>query len=69
MSIPSLNEVVAVIVTAVVLTVASGREDLVWKVLGEMRRTAFVNARQDWGCPSISRVKGACETYNPAQYR
>lgn len=68
MSLPSLNELVAVIVTAVVLTVASGRGDLVWKTLGEVRRIAFVNARRDWGCPSLAN-RSACSSYDPARYR
>lgn len=45
MSLPSLNEAIAVIVTAVVLTVAAGRGDLIWKTLGEVRRIAFVSAQ------------------------
>jgi hypothetical protein len=68
MNIPSLNELVAVIVTAVVLTFASGHGDQIWKVLGELRRTALVSARQDWGCPSLTG-RSACTSYDPARYR
>jgi hypothetical protein len=68
MSIPSLNDMVAVIVTAVALTLASGHGDRVWKVLGELRHVAFVSARQDWGCPSLTG-KAACTSYDPSRYR
>jgi DMSO/TMAO reductase YedYZ heme-binding membrane subunit len=43
----SKNEAVAVIVTAVLFAVGSGRGDLVWKTLGELRRIAMTNARRD----------------------
>lgn len=69
MNIPSLNEMVAVIVTAVILTFAAGHSDRVWMALGQIRRIALVNAWQDWGCPSISGVKRARTSYDPARYR
>ena len=66
---PSFSEAVGVIVTFIVLSVASGRGDLVWKTIGELRRVAITNAHQDWGCPSIFAGKSACTTYDPARYK
>jgi len=68
MSIPSLSEIVGIIVTFVVLSVASGHGDLVSKGLAELRRVAITNSRQDWGCPSLFG-SGACKGYHPQRYR
>ena len=60
---PSLKEAVAVITTLVVLAMASGRGDLVWKTLAQVRHHAITNSRMDWGNPSIwdqnARSKGS----------
>jgi len=64
---PSFNEIVGTIVTAVLFAVASGHGDLVWKGAAELRHIALVNARADWGCPSLT--KGACTSYDPKRYR
>jgi hypothetical protein len=66
---PSFSEIVGVIVTAVVLTVASGRGELVLRTLGELRRVSMTQAHQGWGCPSIFAGKGACTSYDPSRYR
>jgi len=50
---PSFKEAVAVIATFVVLAMASGRGDLVWKTLAHVRYHAIKNARSDWENPSI----------------
>jgi len=65
---PSFSEVVGVIVTFIVLSVASGRGEVVWKAIGELRRIAIVNAGQSWGCPSIAS-RDACSGYDPGRYR
>jgi len=65
---PSFSEIVGVIATAIVLATASGHGDVVWKTIGELRRVALVNARQDWGCPSVAN-RGACDSYDPRRYR
>ena len=65
---PSFSEVIGVIVTWIVLATASGHGDAVWKVIGEVRRVAITNARQDWGCPSLTG-RTACTSYDPARYR
>ena len=65
---PSFSEIMGVIVTFIVLSTASGNGDVVWKVIGEVRRAAISSAQQDFGCPSIFR-KGACTSYDPGQYR
>lgn len=65
---PSFSEIVGVIVTFVVLSVAAGRGEVVWKTIGDLRRVALTNARQDWGCPSLTG-KSACVNYDPARYR
>lgn len=59
---PSFNEAVGVIVTLIVLTVASGRGEFIWKAIGEVRRVAMINSRKDWGCPSIFD-KGVCGNF------
>lgn len=66
---PSFSELVGVIVTFIVLSVASGNGDQVWKVIAEVRRVAIVNARSDWGCPSVFNRKTACNSYDPTRYR
>jgi hypothetical protein len=66
---PSLSEVIGVIVTVFVLLAASGRQDLAWKAIGEMRKIALVNARSDWGCPSVFNRQSACNSYDPNRYR
>jgi len=65
---PSFSEAVGVIVTLIVLAVASGRQDLVWRGIAEVRKVALANARKDWGCPSVFN-RGACSSYDPAHYR
>jgi hypothetical protein len=66
---PSFSEIMGVIVTFIVLSTASGHGDVVWKVIGEVRRVAITNARQDWGCPSVFAGRSACTNYDPARYR
>lgn len=65
---PSFREAVGVIVTLIVLAVASGRQDLVLRAVAEVRKVALANARADWGCPSVFN-RGACKRYDPARYR
>lgn len=65
---PSFAEIVGVIVTFIVLSVASGHGEVVWKSISELRRVALTNAREDWGCPSLTG-RPACTNYNSAQYR
>ena len=65
---PSLAGIVGVIVTFVVLSVASGLGKVAWKAIGELRRVAIVNAGQSWGCPSLSD-RSACTGYDPVRYR
>ena len=65
---PSFSEIVGVIVTWIVLATASGHGDVVWRVIGEVRRVAITNARQDFGCPSIFN-SGACSSYDSARYK
>lgn len=65
---PSFSEIIGVIVTFIVLSTASGHGDVVWKVIGEVRRVAISNARQDFGCPSIFN-KSACSNYDPNRFR
>ena len=49
---PSFDEIVGTIVGAILLAVASGHGDLVWKTAAQLRRVALVNAHSDWGCSS-----------------
>jgi len=65
---PSFSGIVRVIVMFVVLTVASGRGEVVWKVIGEVRRVAIINAHRDWGCPSLTGGS-TCTSYDPARYK
>lgn len=66
---PSFSEAVGVIITFIVLSVASGRGDLVWKTIDKLRRVAITNAHEIWGCPSIFSGKSACVAYDPSRYR
>ena len=50
---PFFNEIVGVIVTFIVLSVASGHGEWVWKGIAEVHHAATVNAKKDWGNPSI----------------
>jgi hypothetical protein len=55
---PSFKEAVAVITTFVVLAMASGRGDLVWKTIAQVRYHALQGAKSDWGNPSVfNKVK------------
>lgn len=65
---PSFSEIVGVIVMFIVLSVASGRGELVWKTIGELRSITFTNARQVWGCPSLTG-RSACTGYDSGRYR
>ena len=38
---PSFNEIIAVLVTAIVLTTASGHGDLVWKGIAQLRQVSM----------------------------
>ena len=69
MNMPSFNEIIGVIVTFIVMSVASGRGDIVWKTIGEVRKVALSNAHQNWGCPSVFAGKSACIDYDPIRYR
>lgn len=66
-SMPSFNEIIAAIVSVIVLAVASGRGDLVWEGIGEVHRIALQESRREWGCPSLTG-SGACSSYDPARY-
>jgi hypothetical protein len=66
---PSFSEAMGVIVTFIVLTTASGHGDVVWKAIAEVRRVAIMNARQDFGCPSIFAGRKACTSYDSLRYR
>lgn len=50
---PSFKEAAAVITFFVVLAMASGRGDLVWETLAQVRHNAIKNAKSDWGNPSV----------------
>ena len=65
---PSFSETVGVIVTFIVLATASGHGDWVWRGIGEMRRVAITQSRQDWGCPSIFDAH-ACKRCEPGRHR
>ena len=65
---PSFSEAMGVIATFIVLSTASGHGDVVWKAIADLRRVAIENARQDWGCPSLTG-KAACMSYDPRRYR
>ncbi|MBI2606460.1 MAG: hypothetical protein HYW49_10320 [Deltaproteobacteria bacterium] len=65
---PSFSEIIGVIVTFIVLSTAPGHGDVVWKVIGEVRRVAISNARQDFGCPSVFN-RDACMNYDSERYR
>jgi hypothetical protein len=64
MNIPSLSSVVAWIVGGIVLLNASGRGQVVWSALAEMRKEAKVATLASWGCPSIFDRR-ACTRYTP----
>lgn len=66
---PSFSEAVGVIVTFIVLFVASGRGHLVRKTIGEVRRVAITDAHQNWVCSSIFTGKNAYGSYNPLRYK
>jgi hypothetical protein len=56
---PSFEKTIVGIITAMTLTIAAGRGDLVVKAVSEMRKLALTEAKKDWGNPSIfkSRIK------------
>jgi hypothetical protein len=54
---PSFKEAIAVITTFVVLAMASGRGELVWKTIVQVRYHAIKNAKSDWGNPSVFTKK------------
>lgn len=54
---PSFKEAAAAITFFVVLAMASGRGDLVWKTLAHVRHHAIKNAKSDWGNPSVFSKK------------
>lgn len=68
MGIPGLDRLVGMIVTFIVLSMASGHGELVWKGLAYVRHHAFNSARQSWECPSIFN-KNACSEVADSQLR
>lgn len=50
---PSFSEIIGVIVTSIVLSVASGHGDWVWKGIASVHHDATLNAKKSWGNPSI----------------
>ena len=66
---PSFSEVLGVIVIFIVLSIASGHGDGVWKTMAEVRRVAISNARQDWGCPLLFAGRAAGTSYRSLRYR
>ncbi len=65
---PSLSGIVGVVVTFIVLSVASGRGEVVWKAITELRRVALANTGRSWGCPNMSD-QSVCTSYDPNRYR
>jgi len=53
MAIPGMDKLVGLIVTIIVLSVASGHGEWVWKGLAYARHVTLKGSRQPWGCPSI----------------
>ncbi|MCC7442689.1 MAG: hypothetical protein IT285_13725 [Bdellovibrionales bacterium] len=68
MNIPSLGQLVGLIVSAIVVLNASGKGHLVWSAIYEMRQKAKTNIEKPWGCPSIFNRR-ACGEYDPRWYR
>lgn len=66
---PSFSEIIGVIVSLIVLTIASGRSEILWKSFSELRRVSVTNAQQGWSCPSIFTGKSACTSYDSKRYR
>jgi hypothetical protein len=56
---PSLKEIAGLVTTFVILSVASGHGEWVWKGIAYMRYHAVQEANRPWGCPSIFN-KNAC---------
>jgi hypothetical protein len=52
---PSFEKTIVGIITAMTLTIAAGRGDLVVKAVSEMRKLALTEAKKSWGNPSIFR--------------
>jgi hypothetical protein len=52
-SMPSFKELAGIITTIVVLSVASGHGEWVWKGITTMRHHAVREVNHGWGCPSI----------------
>lgn len=50
---PSFKEIAGLVTTLVILSVASGHGEWVWKGIAYMRYHALQGANQPWGCPSI----------------
>ena len=60
---PSFSEIVGVIVSFVVLSVASGHGDWVWRRIAQVHHVAVAQSHQRWGCPSLAGKIG-CSSYN-----
>ena len=56
---PSFKEITGVVTMFIVLSIASGHGEWVWKGIAYMRYHAIREANQGWGCPSIFK-KAAC---------
>jgi hypothetical protein len=56
---PSFKEIAGLVTTFVILSVASGHGEWVWKGIAFMRYRAVQENAKNWGCPSIFN-KNAC---------
>jgi hypothetical protein len=64
---PSFDEIVGTLVAFIVVATATGHRDWVSRGLVEIRHSALVGAKADWGCPSLTF--GACSSYDSRRYR
>jgi hypothetical protein len=56
----ALKDMIAVFAAIVVLIYSTGQREWLWRQIAVAQQIALAEARQDWGCPSISS-KSACK--------
>ena len=56
----ALKDLITVLAAAVLLAYSTGQQDWLWTQIAAIRHGAIIEARRDWGCPSIFN-KSACK--------
>ncbi len=68
MGVLSFEKIIGIITTFIVISIASGHGEWVWKTIAQAQHIAFQQIDKPWGCPSAFN-KNACNEYDPSRYK